>query len=46
MVQLAELMGLWDRGAGKVGGQVRVKICVLKGSCHLPPSACSLTPAF
>lgn len=37
MVQLGELMGLWDRGAGKVGGQVGVKICVLKGSCHLPP---------
>lgn len=37
MVQLGELMALWDRENGKMGGWVRVKICLLKGSCHLPP---------
>ena len=37
MVQLRELMGLWDRGVGRwVYGRVRVKICLLKGSCHPP----------
>lgn len=46
MVQLGELMALWDRENGKMSGWVRVKICLLKGSCHLPPPACSLTPTF
>lgn len=36
MVQFEELMGLWDKGMGKVGGWVGVKSCLLKGSCHLP----------
>lgn len=34
-----------DRG-GKVAGWVRVKSCLLKGSCHQPPQPCSFTPAF
>lgn len=36
MIHLGGLMGCGQRG-GKVAGWVRVKSCLLKGSCHQPP---------
>lgn len=45
MLLLGGLMGCGQRG-GKVAGWVRVKSCLLKGSCHQPPQPCSFTPAF